>query len=120
MGDSDCLFCDIVRDKKAASRVLETKEFIVIENKYPKAPVHLLVVDKTHREKSDTMAGVYQSENYWDKLFYAVSQAVIKLNLDIVGYKVVINESKYYHYGHEHVHVIGGEIGGVESNEVRL
>ena len=120
MGDSDCLFCDIVRDKKAASRVLETKEFIVIENKYPKAPVHLLVVDKTHREKSDTMAGAYQNESYWDKLFQAVHEAVVKLNLDKMGYKVVINESKYYHYGHEHVHVVGGGLGEVDSGEIRL
>jgi len=120
MGDSECLFCDIVSNKKASQRILETEEFVVIENKYPKAPIHVLVIDKTHREKSDTMAGVYRNENYWDKLFDAVHQVVVRLNLDKAGYKVVINESKYYHYGHEHVHIIGGEVSEAALSAKRL
>jgi len=57
MKDPNCLFCKIVAGEEPCQKVLETDDFLVIKNKYPKAPVHVLVIDKEHHEKKDVSSG---------------------------------------------------------------
>lgn len=102
----DCLFCQIVGGVEPAKKILETEEFLVIENKFPTAPVHVLVLGKKHREKSETIAG--QHEGFWDKMILAAYQAIRHFGLDKTGYKLVLNGAGYNHFEHEHLHVLGG------------
>jgi len=102
----DCLFCQIVAGKEPSEKVLETDEFLVIKNKFPVAPVHVLVLDKKHREKSETISG--QHEGYWDQLMAAADKAIKHLGLDKTGYKLVNNGAGYNHFEHEHLHILGG------------
>lgn len=108
MHDPNCLFCKIVLGQETSIKVLETDEFIIIKNKYPAAPVHLLVVDKQHREKSDTISGAYFELSYWDKMIQAANEAILMLNLNKTGYKLVNNGAGYNHFEHEHLHILGG------------
>ncbi len=103
---NNCLLCKIVAGDEPSKKILETEDFLVIENKYPEAPVHVLVVDKEHREKEDTLAG--QHPAYWDKMLAACSKAIQKLGLDSSGYKIVNNGAGYNHFEHEHIHIMGG------------
>ena len=111
MSDTECLFCQIVNGTAPSKKVLETAEFLVIENKYPIAPVHVLVLDKQHREKSDTISGASKNENYWDKMFATIYETIRKLGLDKTGYKLVNNGAGYNHFEHEHFHILGGSKG---------
>jgi len=106
MYDPDCLFCQIVKGEAPSEKILETDEFLVIKNKYPVAPVHVLVLDKQHRVKKDTISGKYIG--YWDKLFGTVFDTIRKLGLDKTGYKLVNNGAGYNHFEHEHIHILGG------------
>lgn len=108
MTNTDCLFCKIVKGTEPSEKILETDEFLVIKNKYPKAPTHLLVLDKKHREKSATISGEYSSDCYWDQLMYAAYLAIQKLGLDKSGYKLANNGAGYNHFEHEHMHILGG------------
>lgn len=110
MKDSSCLFCKIVAGEEPCQKVLETDHFLVIKNKYPKAPVHVLVIDKEHHEKKDTISGSYSKPhaNYWDKMFEAIFGTITKLGLDKTGYKLVNNGAGYNHFEHEHFHILGG------------
>lgn len=110
MTDSNCLFCKICQGEEASKTILETKDFIVIENKYPVAPVHVLVVDKQHREKADTVSGAYARQGYWDSMFEAVYATIKHLGLDKTGYKLVNNGAGYNHFEHEHFHILGGSV----------
>jgi histidine triad (HIT) family protein len=47
--DENCLFCKIVKGEEPKTLVYEDENFMVIENKYPVAPIHVLVLDKHHR-----------------------------------------------------------------------
>lgn len=110
----NCLFCSIVKGSEPSVRLFDTEEFVVIKNKYPVAPVHLLVLDKKHREKKDTISG--KEEGYWDKIMGAASMAISKLGLNKTGYKLVNNGAGYNHFEHEHLHILGGskeEPGGL-------
>ncbi|MBI2620992.1 HIT domain-containing protein [candidate division WWE3 bacterium] len=106
MHDKNCLFCKIVEGSAPSQKVLEHGDFIVIKNKYPVAPVHVLVLDKLHRVKADTISG--RHANYWDGMFAAVYEAIKFLGLDKTGYKLVNNGAGYHHFDHEHFHILGG------------
>ena len=64
----ECLFCRIVVGSEPSKKILETEEFLVIENKYPAAPVHVLVLSKVHYEKSQTLFG--EPKGFWDEMFF--------------------------------------------------
>ncbi len=104
--DTDCLFCKIVEGSEPSQKVLETEDFLVVQNKFPIAPVHVLVLDKKHREKSETLSGKYPG--FWDEMFAACFKAVKHFGLDKTGYKLVNNGAGYNHFEHEHFHVLGG------------
>lgn len=108
MKDENCLFCKITEGSEPSAKVLELSEFVVIKNKYPKAPVHVLVLDKKHREKKETMKGDYAKEEYWEKLMEAAWQAITHLGLDKTGYKIINNGAGYNHFEHQHLHIMGG------------
>ena len=101
-----CLFCQIVAGKEPSEKVLETDGFLVINNKFPLAPIHVLVLDKKHQEKPETISGQY--EGYWDKMMAAVYKTIRHLGLDKTGYKLVNNGAGYNHFEHEHMHILGG------------
>lgn len=107
MKKKDCLFCEIVRGQEPSVKVFEDKNFVTIKNKYPVAPVHLLVLDKKHREKKDAFVrGQYRG--YWTGMMSAAAQTVKKFKLDKTGYKLVNNGAGYNHFEHEHLHILGG------------
>ncbi|MEK7595785.1 MAG: HIT domain-containing protein [Patescibacteria group bacterium] len=108
MKDKNCLFCKIVEGLEPSKKVLEVDEFIVIKNKYPKAPIHVLVIDKKHREKEQSMKGDFAADLYWDKLMSAAWQTLVKLGLDKTGYKIINNGAGYNHFEHQHLHIMGG------------
>ena len=85
---------------------METDGFLVINNKFPLAPIHVLVLDKKHQEKPETISGQY--EGYWDKMMAAVYKTIRHLGLDKTGYKLVNNGAGYNHFEHEHMHILGG------------
>lgn len=103
-----CLFCKIAEGSEPCVKVLEFDEFIVIKNKYPQAPIHVLVLDKKHREKTETMRGDFESDTYWDKIMSVAWKAIVKLGLDKTGYKIVNNGAGYNHFEHQHLHIMGG------------
>lgn len=104
--DENCLFCKIVKGIEPSKKVLETEDFLVIHNKYPEAPIHLLVLDKSHNEKKQTLSG--EIAGYWDKMINTAYLAINKLNLDKTGYKLENNGAGYNHFEHEHLHILGG------------
>jgi histidine triad (HIT) family protein len=43
-----CIFCDIIEKKLDTEYILENDSVIVIKDRYPKAPIHLLIIPKKH------------------------------------------------------------------------
>ena len=106
--EENCLFCKISQDLEPRNLVFENEKFLVIENKYPVAPVHLLVIDRFHKLKKDTISGKYKEISYFDTLFEVIYSVVVKYALDKTGYKIVNNGAGYNHFEHEHFHILGG------------
>ena len=106
VSDKDCLFCKIVAGEEPATIVWENEEFVCIKNKYPVAPVHVLVIPKAHICKAEV--GTTQSGVFWGKIMESVFAVVAQLGLNKTGYKLINNGAGYNHFEHEHVHVLGG------------
>jgi len=112
MSDVGCLFCKIVEGNEPSVKVWENDEFLAIKNKYPKAPVHVLVMSKKHIKKRDVSeVGSSKIGEFWGKMMPAVFEVVQKLGLFEGGYKLVNNGAGYNHFEHEHIHVLGGSKG---------
>lgn len=112
-----CLFCEIAKGAEPATKVWENEGFICIKNKYPVAPVHLLVMPKEHVSKNVLVFAPLRQgyggaemtfSHFWDKIMGAVFEVIRKEGLDKSGYKLVNNGAGYNHFDHEHIHVLGG------------
>jgi histidine triad (HIT) family protein len=108
MIDKDCLFCKIGEHKEPSEIVWESEEFICIKNKYPVAPVHVLVMPKSHVVKGSWAKLPDTTGQFWGKIMPVVFEVVALLRLDKTGYKLVNNGAGYNHFDHEHIHIMGG------------
>jgi len=106
MKNEECLFCEIGAKKKPSEIVWENENYIAIKNKYPVAPVHILVMPKDHVKKAKVATS--QSGMFWGKIMPVVFEVVAQLGLDKTGYKLVNNGAGYNHFEHEHIHILGG------------
>lgn len=103
---SDCLFCKIINKELASDIVFEDNEIIVIKDKFPKAPVHLLMLPKLHVESLNELTDVHSS---------LVGKMLVKVR-DIAknagigeGYKTQIHtgEKGGQEIFHLHFHIMG-------------
>ena len=106
MKDTNCLFCKIAVGEEPSEKVWESGEFVCIQNKYPVAPIHVLVIPKSHIRKQEVATS--KTGEFWGKIMSAVFEVVQQLGLDKTGYKLVNNGAGYNHFEHEHVHILGG------------
>lgn len=104
-----CLFCDLASGVGERKLVWENDEFVAIENKFPKAPKHYLVMPKAHVSKKELAAGAMGG--FWSKIMDAVFAVIRQEGMDKSGYKLVNNGAGYNQFDHEHIHVLGGTEG---------
>lgn len=100
-----CIFCQIIKGKAEAKTIWENEDFLAIENKFPEAPIHILVIPKWHIEKFETRA---TQEDFWMHMMKAVWAVVVQEGFDKTGYKLENNGAGYNHLEHEHVHIMSG------------
>lgn len=85
--------------------VLESKNAFVLEDKYPQAPVHLLVIPKklvkTVSDAPPELLG---------EMLDLAREAAKKYGIEESGFRIVINANSEggQHIYHLHIHVLGG------------
>lgn len=105
----DCIFCRIVSGQIPSSKVYETDQVLAFDDIHPMAPVHVIVIPKTHIPTLMDLSAEKMRD--WDALMGAV-QAVAKIkNIDQRGFRVVVNcnQEGGQVIFHLHLHVLGGE-----------
>lgn len=105
---SDCLFCRIVAGEIPAEVVSETPDSIAIRDIAPAAPVHVLVLPRTHF--ATLGAAVTSDSPQVVTALLAHAQAVADAEGLADGFRVVINTGADggQTVDHLHVHVLGG------------
>jgi histidine triad (HIT) family protein len=97
---SDCIFCKIINKQIPGTLVYDTKDCIVINDIHPQAPVHLLVVPKTHYSEFLVMP-----EDVLSRLL-ELSKNVIR-EQNISSYRLVNNGKGAALIDHFHLHILG-------------
>lgn len=112
----DCIFCKIIKGAIPCSKVYENDQVLAFDDIHPLAPVHVILIPKTHIPtlmdvNSDSMKTI-------DALVLAVQEVARIKGVDQRGFKTVINcnaEGGQVVF-HLHVHVLGG--GKIKMNQL--
>jgi histidine triad (HIT) family protein len=107
MNDPNCIFCKIVRGEIPAKKTYEDDEVLVFPDIRPQAPVHLLVIPKTHIASLYEATAAHQSA--LGKML-AVAGRVAREAGASDGFRTIINNGRVGHQEvyHVHMHVLGG------------
>ncbi len=112
-----CLFCDIIKGTTPSTKVYENDRVYAFEDISPQAPVHILVVHKTHTKNIDELNK--DNASIMSDLFLAVKEIAAIKGIDKEGYRVIINNGSAggQVIWHLHVHILGGmEMGPMVCN----
>ena len=102
------IFCKIIAGEIPSTKVLETDDWIAINDIRPKAPVHVLVIPKKHIA---TVADLMDEDaELAGKLLVAARKVAEKTDVAKSGYRISIShgEDGGQEVPHLHIHVIGG------------
>lgn len=104
----DCIFCKIINGEIPSSKVYGDENMIIIKDINPQAPIHYLMIPKTHfkdiTEMNDEQAIIV------GKCLKKLGELADSLGLQD-GFRIVSNkgENGCQSVGHLHIHVLGGE-----------
>ncbi|OEY86925.1 histidine triad nucleotide-binding protein [Wolbachia pipientis] len=115
--DNNNTFAKILRGELLCDKVYDDENVLVFHDKYPDAPVHLLVIPKKQYISYDDFIGNGSPEEIV-KFFKVVREMTYKYSLEKTGYRLVTNHGKHgeqvvYHF---HVHILGGKDLGKHVN----
>ncbi len=101
----DCLFCRIVDGKIPATIVYADDDIVAINDVYPRAPFHVLVLPRTHVA---TLADL-DDEQLGGRLLQAVRRVAREGGVADT-FRLVVNNGAGagQSVGHLHLHVMGG------------
>ena len=104
----ECLFCKIAADETPADLVYADDEFLAFRDIHPQAPVHALVVPRTHYAD---MADYARSDpDAVGRYLQRAADVAQELGVADDGYRLVLNTGAMAGQSvpHVHVHVLGG------------
>ncbi len=104
----DCLFCKIVSGDIPNNTVYEDDQILAFHDIAPVAPVHVLVIPKTHISGAAEVTAA--TAPIVGHIFEMIPQ--IAASLGITDYRVVTNNGADagQTVGHLHFHILGGRV----------
>lgn len=104
----DCIFCRIIKGEIPSDKVYEDEHLYAFRDIDAKAPVHILVVPKSHIESVNGLdeANAHLVAN----AFLAMKEIAAKEGIGESGYRIVVNTNKdaQQSVAHIHFHMLGG------------
>ncbi len=109
---ADCLFCKIAKNELPSQVVFEDDEVKVFKDIQPKAPVHLLVIPKTHIESVAHLEPGHEA--IVSKIIYTAKK--IAEDHGLKGYRLAFNVGREggQVIDHLHLHILGGWPGAID------
>jgi histidine triad (HIT) family protein len=105
---AECLFCAIAAGEIPATRVVETDRVVAFRDINPQAPIHVLVIPKTHYPHVAALAAA--DSGLLGEVITEAHRVAAAEGVGESGYRFVFNTGE--HAGqtvpHVHVHVLGG------------
>ncbi|MBQ9949103.1 MAG: histidine triad nucleotide-binding protein [Clostridia bacterium] len=104
----DCLFCKIIKGDVPSKKVYENEYVYAFHDISPMAPVHVLIVPKTHVESAAKLSG--DNLIIMQHLTEAAIEIAKQLGIYESGFRTVLNSGKDAGQTvfHLHMHLLGG------------
>ena len=104
----DCLFCKIAAGEIPSKKVYEDADMLAFHDINPEAPVHVLVIPKTHIGSMDAVNAANSS--VVSKIFEKIPE-IAKAAGIVNGYRVISNcgHDAGQSVPHLHFHILGGK-----------
>lgn len=104
----NCIFCAIVAKKAPAEIVFEDDQVMAFRDKYPKAPVHILIIPRLHIPTINDLSS--ETAPLIGQIALVAKQIAAQEGLAQRGYRIVFNCNRdagqqVYHI---HMHLLGG------------
>ena len=105
---SDELFLKIISREIPADIVFENDDVLAFRDINPQAPLHVLIIPKTHVRTINDMQSHHAE--LFGKLFLAAKEIAAEQSVDDEGYRVVMNcnAAAGQTVFHVHLHLLGG------------
>lgn len=105
---SDCVFCRIINKELPSQVVFENELALVIKDIKPEAPIHLLVIPKTH--VNNICDPRLLEPGILNALYSAIQETARKLNIQEDGFRVISNigHNAGETVPHFHIHILAG------------
>lgn len=104
----DCVFCNIVRGFAPATVRYQDEEFLAVDDLFPKAATHVLVIPREHHADLDAWVDAGGSS---DRMLAFVARAARECGID-GGYRLITNvgSDAGQIIFHLHWHLLAGEL----------
>lgn len=104
----DCLFCKIAAGEIPSKKVYEDADMLAFHDIHPEAPVHVLVIPKTHIGFMDAVNALNSA--VVAKIFEKIPE-IAKTAGIVNGYRVISNcgHDAGQSVPHLHFHILGGK-----------
>ena len=107
---ADCVFCKILAGEIPSDQLYEDETILAFRDIQPQAPVHFLVIPKTH------IAGASEITEQNSQTVAHIFEVIPRLAAQegLTDYRIVTNngEQAGQTVHHLHFHVLGGRTGG--------
>ncbi len=105
---ADCLFCKIIAGTIPARPLYDDEEMIAIQDINPLAPLHALIIPKTHIASLNDLTP--EHEALVGRMFRRAADLAKARGYDVKGYRTVFNTGPEAGQSvfHIHLHVLGG------------
>ncbi|MGN0599828.1 MAG: histidine triad nucleotide-binding protein [Oscillospiraceae bacterium] len=105
----DCIFCKIAAGEIPSTKVYEDDTVLAFKDINPLAPVHILVIPKTHIESAAQITA--DNSAVVAHIFEVIAKIAKEQGIDKDGFRVVSNcgENGCQSVKHLHFHILGGK-----------
>lgn len=109
-----CIFCKIAAGEMNTELVASSENVVAFNDISPAAPVHVLVIPRTHVESVHGLGDTH--DGIWQEMLDVAQQVAEKTGIAESGYRLVTNAGpdSGQEVPHLHIHVLGGgKLGGI-------
>mgnify|MGYP002673754823 FL=1 len=105
----DCIFCKIAAGEIPSTKVYEDDKVLAFKDINPLAPVHILVIPKTHIESAAEITA--DNSAVVAHIFEVIAKIAKEQGIDKDGFRVASNcgENGCQSVKHLHFHILGGK-----------
>ncbi len=104
----DCIFCKIAAGEIPSTKVFENEKVLAFKDLNPQAPVHILVIPKTHIASADEINA--DNAALVSEIFAVIPDIARSAGLTN-GYRIITNigDDGCQSVKHMHFHLLGGK-----------